>query len=290
MDIPVISLVHELPSSYSEKDYRPVYEQSKKVVFPVHFVRDATDKKLPIPPGKGVVLPQGLLDAEFGTRIDRKAAHQQIRQELSLPQDAFIVLGCGTLDLRKGIDHYVAIAKQVISQNDLQQPIHFVWVGDGPRWTHSPFHYLQLYLARSSARSNIHFIGERENVEPFFVGSDAFLLSSRVDPFPCVIHEAMATSLPVIAFDESGGAREAISGGAGFVIPYGDYQLASNVIRMLATQPEIAAGLRERSLQRVQTRYRFDNYTDQLITLSESVLGQSIRKNARPKLTIRRAA
>ena len=284
LEIPVISLVHELPSSYNEQDYRPVFEQSSKIVFPVHAVRDATDKAVPIPAGKGVVLPQGLLNANFGKGITREQAHQQIRAELSLPENAFIVLGCGTLDLRKGIDHYIGIAKHVTTRNNLDTPIHFVWVGDGPRWNHSPFHYLQLDLSRSTAGPHVHFIGERENVEPFFVGSDAFMLSSRVDPFPCVIHEAMATGLPVITFDESGGACEAVSDGAGFVVPYGDYALASNVIRMLASQPELASGLRERSFERVQTRYRFDTYGDELISLVESVLGHSIRK--RPMLRV----
>ncbi len=288
--IPIVSLVHELPSSYTIEDYRTVFEHSSKVVFPVHAVRDAADSKTPVPAGKGVVLPQGLLNPEFGQGITRDQAFRQIRKELSLPHDAFIVLGCGTLDLRKGIDHYSGVAKQVVAQNNSSVPIHFVWVGDGPRWTHSPFHYVQMDLERSAARPYVHFIGERENVEPYFVGSDAFFLSSRVDPFPCVIHEAMATGLPVITFDDSGGAREAVGGGAGFVVPYADYDLTSNIIRMLATQGEIAAGLRERSLERVRTRYQFEHYGDQLINLVESILGQSIRKPVEFGLRIRRAA
>jgi glycosyltransferase involved in cell wall biosynthesis len=88
----------------------------------------------------------------------------------------------------------------------------------------------------------------------------------------------MATSLPVITFDQSGGSKEAVSGGAGFIVPYGDYDLAANIIRMLATQPEIAASLRQRSLERVQARYRFEHYGDQLIHLAESVIGRPIRK------------
>lgn len=291
LNIPVISLVHELPSSYKEKDYRPVFDISRKIVFPVKAVRDATDKAFPVPSGKDVVLPQGLLDPDFGSRINRKEAMQQIRKELVLPHDAFIVLGCGTLDLRKGIDHFISIAKQVIAQNKSKTPIHFVWVGDGPRWAHSPFHYLQLDLSRSNVENYVHFIGERENVEPFFVGSDAFLLPSRVDPFPCVIHEAMAAGLPVIAFDESGGAREALADGAGFVVPYGDYDLASNVIRMLVTQPEIALGIRETSLQRVHSKYRFSDYADQLIDMAEALLGTSIRnQQSRKTVPLRIAA
>ena len=276
-DVPVIMLVHELPSSYSEEDYQSVYEIAEKVIFPVHHVREAADAKTPVPISKSVVLSQGLLNPDFGKGIARDVAHSQIRSELGLPENCFIALGCGTLDLRKGIDHYAAIARRVTELNRSNVPVHFVWVGEGPRWTHSTYHYVQLDLDKTEAVNHVHFIGERENVEPYFMGADAFLMSSRVDPFPCVIHEAMASSLPVITFDQAGGAPEAIDNGAGFVVPYADYDQASNVIRMLATQPEIASGMRIKSKERVEARYKFEDYGDKIIDLSETILKYEIR-------------
>ena len=280
-NVPVIMLVHELPSSYSEEDYQSVYEIAQKVIFPVHHVREAAHEKTPIPLSKSVVLSQGLLNPDFGKSITRDVAHAQIRSELNLPENSFIVLGCGTLDLRKGIDHYAAIARLVTERNRSPIPIHFVWVGEGPRWTHSTYHYVQVDLSKSRARDHVHFIGERANVEPYFMGADAFLMSSRVDPFPCVIHEAMASSLPVITFDQAGGAPEAIDNGAGFVVPYADYDQTANTIRMLATQPEIASGMRTKSKERVDARYRFDDYGDKIIDLAETILKTEIRHPAR---------
>ena len=277
LDIPIIMLVHELPSSYSEQDYQNVYEIARKVVFPVNAVQNAAHEKMPIPPGKSVIHSQGLLNPSFGTGITREHAYSQIRKELNLPENAFIVLGCGTLDLRKGIDHYAAIARRVIQNSHSPTPIHFVWVGEGPRWAHSPYHYVQLDLNKTPARDYVHFIGERDNVEPYFVGADAFMMSSRVDPFPCVIHEAMASSLPIITFAGSGGAPEAVDDGAGFIVPYADYDQAANVISLLANQPEIAAGVRAKSKARVLERYRFEDYGDSLIDLSEIVVGNPIR-------------
>ncbi len=280
--VPAISLVHELPSSYTETDYKDVFDVSRKVVFPVHAVRDAADAKASLPAGKSVVLSQGLLDPKFGTGIARDKARIQIRTELGLPLNSFIVLGCGTLDLRKGIDHYAAIARRVSETNRTGVPIHFVWVGEGHRWVHSPYHYVKLDVDKSAARDHVHFIGERPNVEPYFAGADTFLMSSRVDPFPCVIHEAMATSLPIIAFENAGGAPEAIDNGAGFVVRYADYEQVTSIIKLLACQPEVALSMRERSLERVQTRYRFEDYAEKLIDLSESVLGQHLRNEAKP--------
>ena len=282
-NIPLISLVHELPSSYSEEDYDQILKDSTQIIFPVHAVQKATNEKISLPSGKSVVLPQGLLNPEFGKSIDRESAVVKIRQELGLPEDSFIVLGCGTLDLRKGIDHYAAIARRTI-EVVRERTVHFVWVGDGPRWTHSPYHYVQLDLDKSAAAQHVHFIGERADVEPYFVGADAFLMSSRVDPFPCVIHEAMATGLPVITFADSGGAPEAVADGAGFVVPYADYDQVVNIIRLLGTQPEIAEGIRERSKARVESEYQFSDYGDKIIEMAEQLVRKNLRYNFPPRL------
>ena len=282
LGIPTISLIHELPSSYSEADYQTVFTASDKVVFPAHAVRDAADAKTPIPIGKSVVLPQGLLDPAFGKNISHSQARKQIRAELGLPENAMVVLGCGTLDLRKGIDHYATIARHVIQTNHSDRPIHFVWVGEGHRWPHSPYHYVQLDLKKSAAHPFVHFIGERADVEPYFMGADLFLMTSRVDPFPCVIHEAMAARLPIIAFDNTGGTPEAIENGAGFVIPYADYQQASELIKRLASQPDSVQLMCERALARVHSRYRFEEYAEKMLGLCESILGQRIRRTHTP--------
>lgn len=287
--IPIIFLVHELPSSYSEEDYQNVYNYSEKIIFPAQAVREAADKKNPIPQGKSVVLPQGLLNPDFGKSLSREEARTQIRQELNLPENSFVVLGCGTLDMRKGIDHFAAIARRTVQQTSEAQPIHFVWLGEGPRWTHSPYHYVQLDLEKSKAQHRVHFIGERANVEPFFLGADTFLMSSRVDPFPCVIHEAMASGLPILTFANNGGAAEAISGGAGMPIPYADYEQAAAVIRMIQSQPELAQGMREKSKERVHTKYRFEDYGDKVIDLGEAV-SKKILRTEKPQLRVVRAA
>ena len=275
MGVPVVSLLHELPCSYGDEDYQMVYEQSEKIVFPVQCVRESTHKKLPIPFGKDLVMPQGLLNPHIAESIDRDSARRQLRSELGLPPEAFVVLGCGTLDMRKGIDHFANIAKAVAQKSSGTADIHFVWVGDGPRWPHSTFHYVQIDLRLSGTAGNVHFVGEREHVDPYFVGADLFLLPSRVDPFPCVIHEAMATELPVMAFDSSGGAAESIEDGAGFIVPYGDYALASSLICAVSNNPGLTDGMKTKARERISNKYRFETYADNLVVLAESISGHS---------------
>lgn len=280
LGLPIIFLVHELPTSYRVEDFETVYRVSEQIVFPVQTVLESVLAKAPFDRARTTVLPQGLLDPNFGKNYTRDACRQAICAELNLPPEAFIVLGCGTLDLRKGIDHFAAIARDAVRQASADRPFHFVWVGDGPRWTHSPHHYIELDIGRTAAAGQVQFVGERKDVEPYFLGSDAFLLSSRVDPFPCVVHEAMAAGLPVVAFDQSGGAVEALSDGAGIIVPYGDYRQAADSLVQLAQQPLLAERIRRAAQKRVDAHYQFGDYAEKLIALIETTLQRKLDRKA----------
>ncbi len=291
LGMPIVFLIHELPVSYRKEDFETVYRVADRIIFPVQAVRDSVFAKAPFDNDKACVLPQGLLDPNFGKNVDREESRQKICAELTLPADSFIVLGCGTLDLRKGIDHFASIAREVNKLNESSRPFHFVWVGEGPRWMHSPHHYVELDIGRTAANGQVHFIGERQVVDPYFVGADAFLLPSRVDPFPCVIHEAMAAGLPVVAFDQSGGASEALKDGAGVIVPYGEYRSAAEAILTLAAQPLAAERIRRIAKRRVHGEYRFSDYAEKVLAVVEGSLNQKLaRKNLPAPTALRKAA
>lgn len=279
LGIPVIFLVHELPSSYERIDFQQVFDCSRKIIFPAEVVRDAINHHAPVPMDKACVFPQGLLNPDFGTRINQEQARREVRAELGVPEDAFLVLGCGTLDLRKGIDHFAGVARTMLQRGRVERPVHFVWVGEGDRWPHTPYHYTMLDVYMAGIQNHVHFIGERPEVESWFVGSDAFFLSSRVDPFPCVVHEAMASHLPVITFDKSGGAATAIADGAGLIAPYGDYECVSGHLETIANQPAIFQLVRDKALERVRTQFRFDLYADRIVGVAEEQLRCRIAHN-----------
>lgn len=268
--IPVVSLVHEMASSYTENDFHLINAASQLIVFPCEAVAKAAQAKVPLPPSKVHVYPQGLLRSNFGKHLERVAARQAIRAELGLTDDSRIVLGCGTLDMRKGIDHFAAIGREYQRQHPGSN-VYFVWMGDGPTWTHSVYHYVKLDLERGQASEYVKFIGERIEVEQYFMGADVFLLSSRVDPFPCVVHEAMAAGLPVVTFEGSGGAAEAIGEDAGFAIPFGDYSAGVTAIHRLLTDKTLYQAMRSSAQSRVFENYRFEDYAERIWSLCRTL-------------------
>lgn len=280
--IPIIYLLHEFPTSYVAGEFEKITRYSDHIVFPCQSVLDATREVVSVPPEQSSIHPQGLLDKDFGTRYEKKKAGIRLRKRLSLPEDSFIVLGCGTIDLRKGIDHFVNVARTHQKLNrqvkrHSNRPIHFVWLGDGPQHPHSAHHYVRLDIQKSS-QTNVTFAGEVTNVEPFFSGADSFLLTSRVDPFPCVIHEAMAARLPIMLFNESGGASEAVGESAAIKIPFGDYSETARLIDRLENEPEYGQAFAQNGYERVHKEYRFEDYADKIINLCERQLDCQIRK------------
>jgi glycosyltransferase involved in cell wall biosynthesis len=257
--IPVVSLIHELPDSYDPSDFQTIAETSRRVIFPAQIVHDAALDHARFGAHQTRVIPQGLLLPNFGSRYDRHTAKRIVRTELGIPEDAQIVLACGTVDLRKGIDMFVRVA-QVFLRRQGVGDTHFLWIGDGPRWRHTPYHFIQLDIRKAGIQERVHFVGQREDVEPYFCAADCALMVSRDDPFPCVVHEAMACGLPTIAFDGAGGATEALADGAGIIVPYGDCEAAAYEMQRLQIFPDYHHLISARAKDRVRAKYNFADY------------------------------
>src|SRR5262249_31105890 len=155
------------------------------------------------------------------------------RHELGLAEEATIVLGCGTVDLRKGVDLFVNVARQILlgPPSALASPqIHFIWVGQSSdmnlrRWL---FHDVGI----GDLGDRIRFIGPRNAMESYYMAADLLVLTSREDPCPLVNMEALESGLPVVAFLEAGGAPEVI-GDAGVCVPYLDVAAMARAVREL---------------------------------------------------------
>src|SRR4051794_9606912 len=59
--------------------------------------------------------------------------------------------------------------------------------------------------ADAQAAGSFRMAGYRDDMGAIFSAADAFALTSREDPFPTVVLEALSAGLPVAAFDRSGG-------------------------------------------------------------------------------------
>lgn len=246
-DIPSIGLIHEF-ATYT----LPVGRLSASVsyldrcIFPADMVKNSALQELEsIWGGRAdhfVVQPQGhlppeLWSSDFAFRGEDDAyAQQQITERL---KGRKVVLGAGYFQIRKGVDLFIEVARQARDMRP-DDPVHFLWIGDGFAPTRD-LHYsvwLQDAIDKCGLKDVVTFIDGQKSIDWAFELSDIFLLSSRLDPFPNVVVDAMAASVPVVCFEDTTGCAEFMrrTGAAGAVVPYLDTRAAAAAILSLTEQ------------------------------------------------------
>ena len=241
--VDVLSWIHELPTFVSQlggaRSIEVIARTTGKIMVPSQAVRAALAAQFRIDENRIKTNYNGQDPRTLG--LDRDSLRLQIRRELELPDDARIVLGCGTVDLRKGADLFVNVARRVLLEEAAtghEPRTCFVWVGEFidenlRRWL---LHDCRL----GGLDDRIRFIGPRSTVTPYYMAADLFALTSREDPCPLVNMEAMESGMAVVAFSGAGGAPEVL-GDAGICVPYLDLAAMASTIRDLLARDRAQA-------------------------------------------------
>lgn len=259
----VISLVHELANYYPKNDWNHISAYSDVIIFPSKFVATQASNRNNIKEKKTMILGQGLLKPNLlPENSNRDRSRQNVLSELNLPADAKIVLGCGSKIPRKGYDLFTVTAINTLSFGATEN-IHFVWLGDSPLNEHIIWADRDVQLSEHSEQ--IHFIGNRFNSEDYFLASDIFFLTSRGDPFPCVVHEAIAAELPIVMFKNTNGHEENAELFNGHVIPHANITKASNTILEILADDNRTATYKISA--KTKTYLDMDVYSDKLYSL-----------------------
>jgi glycosyltransferase involved in cell wall biosynthesis len=141
----------------------------------------------------------------FGVALDRQAvrvaaaetpgvAALNARGQAFSRGDRLVVGMCGHASARKGADVFLETALAA-PQCD------FLWVG---AWRpEETADNLAFERFEREAPDNLYVTGSVENPYPFLRAMDLFFLSSREDPSPLVVGEALVLGVPVLAFSRT---------------------------------------------------------------------------------------
>lgn len=191
-----------------------------------------------------------------------------VRAELGVPEHAFVVGSCGTMDWRKGVELLAPLAREV-EHHSPSAPVHWIWVGgeqNGPRAGK-----LQHDFKRCDLEPRLHLTGTLESPRRVFSAFDAFVLLSREDPFPLVMLEAASLELPVLCFDRAGGAPEFVRNDAGFVVPYLDLRAMAARLVDLCANPEMKMRMGRVGRERVLAEHDVRGVAPRILELIEQV-------------------
>lgn len=259
----VVSLVHELPRLIAEYGLQQaasaIASKADRIVFAAPEVRDGFMSVVPASADKTLIRPQGSY-RDWVSAPEKSAA---LRAELGLDATAKLVINVGFADSRKGFDIFLAVAKLLIAK---RSDIHFLWVGGG---TPDVVNWLASDAATDAKLASRFTLRPfTDDVVPVYEAADLYFLSSREDPFPTSVLEAMQAGLPVVGLEGSGGAVRLIAQ-YGRVAPRSDMLAAADAVESLLDLPEAerqsAAAERRRV---IDTEFRFDDYVYDLARLA----------------------
>lgn len=266
--IPSIFLVHELPGMIEAHGLQPALaaavREATKIVFAAEAVRDGTARLVDLDPARSLIAPQGCYRANsFTTR-----ARTRLRTRLGIAADARMVLGAGYADLRKGFDLFLQVWRAA-RRRDKQ--VVFCWIGDIDPALRA---HLAGEIAAAIATGTFLLPGHQSDSGDWFSASDVFALTSREDPFPSVVLEAMSAGLASLAFVGSGGIPKMLEQlEAGQVVPMADCEAMARQLLLILRQPGLAAD-RGRLAAIARRHFNFDRYTEYLLTTLIPDLGR----------------
>jgi glycosyltransferase involved in cell wall biosynthesis len=270
--VPVLSWIHELPTFIElfggKATIEVVQAASRKIIVPADVVRDSLIERFAIDPDRVRTHYNGV-DPRTES-LSREVMRRVVREELGLPAEAQIVLGCGTVDLRKGADLFVGMARRFLTDPGaaaLAPRTWFIWVGQGTdaelrRW-------LLHDAAIGGLEDRIRFIGPRADTAGAFLAADLFVLTSREDPCPLANQEAMESGLAVVAFRGSGGGPEVL-GDAGVVVPYLDVDAMAAAVRDLLADPARRAAMGQLGRARIRGDFTWPRFMEQFLELLQT--------------------
>lgn len=164
----------------------------------------------------------------------------ELRRELGVPQDAFVLASVSRLFSWKGQRELLrafALVQQQLTN------VRLLIVGaDAQEVEGTSFSAELKTLARTlGVEQNVIFTGPRSDVPRVMAACDLFTMPSFEEPFGLVFLEAMAMKKPVIALD-NGGTPEVVEHGRSGLLsaPQDIPTLASNIVTLLRDAPQRA--------------------------------------------------
>lgn len=264
LGIPRLQLIHEIADIESAAPFETIARFADVVAFPAQFVLGRARHRFPsLDADKCEVLPQGVLEEADGRVGDGSETKENGFLPEAWSEDSVVVLGCGSVDFRKGVDLFLACAGLVRDKNP-DGRVKFLWVGNGYDPTSTGFSgYLRYQIEAMVLGDRVHFGGLVRDMRPVFHATRILFLPSRFDPLPLVAQQAMGHGLPVVCFDGAGGIPDFLRTdpiAADGVVRYLDLPAAAEKILLYANEEALRCRIGEAGRRVAQSAFDTEAY------------------------------
>jgi glycosyltransferase involved in cell wall biosynthesis len=171
------------------------------------------------------------------------------RAQFDTPEGVPLLLALGRLHPNKGFD--------VLIRALVKLPDHYLWIGgSGPEED-----ALRRLADDLGVTPRLRLLGWQADTAPLFAAADAFICSSRHEPFGNIVVESWVHGVPIVAAASEGPGVLIAEGESGLLVPVEDADALAAAIRRLVDEP----GLSERLAAGGRAAWQA-GYTEEIVT------------------------
>ena len=183
-----------------------------------------------------------------------------IRKELNIPEDAFLVLSVGELNKNKNHETILKALSFLPYSS-----IHYILCGKGELWDH-----LHNVTSSLNLTDRVHFLGYRTDVVDICAQSDVFILPSFREGLSVASLEAMYCGLPLITSKVRGSGDYLQDGVSGFLRDANDAAGFADAIAQVRNNPQLRQQCSIHNRKSV-TSYCVENVCEEVFTILSSL-------------------
>ena len=285
--VPIVSLIHEFSSYTRPRSAFPdVLRLSTETVFSTRMTLEDAVVDFRLFPGASLhVAPQGKCIVPATPGAASEALVEKVWLTRNLRPEAgnrkFLVIGLGSIELRKGIDLFIECAT-IIKNQPGGERFQFVWIGNGfdPERDAVYSVYLADQMKRAGLGSQMKILRATSEIELAYQSADLLLLSCRLDPLPNVAVDALMLGLPVLCFEKTTGIADFLSEnglGETCVAQYLDTHDLARKVTALADSEALRASVSERSRAAAGSAFDMNAYVSKIEAIAVRAVGAEAR-------------
>lgn len=268
-EISCLGLVHELPDIIRamklDAGLDALDRHARHVVFASGVKRERTAREiLGRPWSRPIIQPQGLYKADSILHPREKAkAAEDLRQRMNLPEDTRFIIGVGFGDRRKGPDIFCRWAIEAAGRD---RRLHFIWLGG---LSPEMIPVCEAILAEAGdVGAHVHLLGFQAETSAFYRAASAYALTSREDPYPSTILEALACGAPAFIIAGTTGVQDLAASPAIRLLPDADPATFADALAGLLCDEAEWASAAEAGIRLIQQDFGFTSFAGDLLRLS----------------------
>jgi glycosyltransferase involved in cell wall biosynthesis len=182
---------------------------------------------------QSIVIKNGVDSSKFRFSF---AAREELRAELNIPENAFVVGAVGRFDAIKKFDNLIhayalMLDKMQAEKQPLKDNCYLVLVGEGKLKPN-----LQLLAKELGLSDRVIFSSSLRSMYRYYSIFDCLAISSRSEGLSVAMLEALFSGLQVVCTAPAAQHDVIVQGKNGFLVPFGEYQIMADCLYKIATQ------------------------------------------------------